>query len=98
MATNKCDDRIRFSLSDESGVLCFESFAILDAPECRDMERKLQTYLVGRPLSEVNTGYLQRLACNGDGSCTRAVIRAVEENQGLFLGEPASGDGRARQK
>jgi len=86
MSAGECSDKIRFSLSDESGVLCFEAFAITDVPKCRDMEQELRAYLVGRPLSEVDIGYLRSLTCDGDGVCMRAVIRAIEEYQQLFLG------------
>jgi len=86
MSPSECDERIRFSLSDESGVLCFETFAIMDAPECRDLEQNLRAYLLGRPLSKADLGYLRGLTCHGDGVCMRAVIRAIEEHQQLFLG------------
>ena len=86
MSPSECDDKIRFSLSDESGVLRFDAFAIVDAPECRDMEREFQAYLVGRPLSKVDLGYLRGLTCDGDGVCMRAVIRAIEEPRQLLLG------------
>ena len=85
MSPSECDDKIRFSLSDESGILRFETFAIMDAPECRDLEQELRAYLVGRPLSKASLGYLRSLTCDGDGVCMRAVIRAIEEHQQLFL-------------
>jgi len=86
MSPSECNDKIRFSLSDESGVLCFETFAIENAPGCRGVEEELRAYLVGRPLSKVDLGYLRSLTCAGDGVCMRAVIRAIEEHQQLFLG------------
>ena len=86
MSPSECNDKIRFSWSDESGVLRFEAFAITDAPKCRDVEKKLQAHLVGRPLSEVDMGYLRSLTCNGDGVCMRAVIQAIGEHQQLFIG------------
>ena len=86
MSPGECNDKIRFSLSDDSSVLCFEAFAIMDAPECRIVEQELRAHLVGRPLSEVDMGYIRSLACDGDGVCLRAVIRAIEEHQQLFLG------------
>lgn len=86
MLSSECHDKIRFSLSDESGALCFETFEILDAPECRDMEQELRAYLVGRSLSEADPGYLRSLTCHGDGVCMRAVIQEIEEHQQLFLG------------
>ena len=34
MDIDECEERLRFTLSDESGVLRVESFDIVDAPEC----------------------------------------------------------------
>ena len=84
MSQTECYDKIRFSLSDKSGVLRFETFAIVGAPECGDMEQELRAYLVGRPLSEVDPGYLRSLSCKGDGACMRAVIQTVGEYKELF--------------
>ena len=86
MPSNDCYDKIRFCLSDDSGVLRFETFEITDAPECRGVEQTLRAYLVGRPLSKVDLDYLRTLTCDGDGVCMQAVIGAVEEHQQLFLG------------
>lgn len=91
MSPEECYDRIRVSLSDETGVLCFESLGIVDAPECRDAEQRLRAYLLGRPLAEVDLDHLRGLKCAGDGACMHAVIRVVEEYQHLFVG---AGKGR----
>ena len=85
MPPKECYDKIRFSLSDESGVLRFERFEIVDAPECCEVERKLRSHLVGRALAEVNLTYLRSLTCDGDGACMRAVVQVIEEHQQMFL-------------
>ena len=85
MFPGECDDKIRFSLNDETGVLHFRTFEIADAPECGDLDEVLREYLVGRPLANVDLNYLQGLTCSGDGQCLRAVIRVVQQYQHQFL-------------
>ena len=84
MLPKECYDRIRFTLGDASGVVCFKSFDIVDAPQCASMAQALRTYLVGRPLSDINLDYLRSLTCRGNGECMRAVIYAVREYQQVF--------------
>jgi len=86
MPPKECYDKIRFSLSDERGVLRFERFEIVDAPECWEVEQEVRSHLVGRPLTDVDLTYLRSLTCNGDGACTRAVVQVIEEHQQMFLG------------
>ena len=69
MLSEECHDRIRLSLSDETGVLCFESFEIVGVTQCKDMEQRLRAYLVGRPLRDVDLARLGALRCDGDGVC-----------------------------
>ena len=88
MPAEECHDRLRFRLSDDSGVLRFEEFAIVDGPDCGDMQRALREYLVGRSLAHVDLDYLRGLNCSGDGECLLgAVIREVEKCQHLFSGK-----------
>lgn len=86
MPPSDCYNKIRCSLSDESGDLCFKNFEIVGAPECSDIQERLRTYLVGRPLAAVDLTYLQGLKCPGSGECMGAVIRVVREQQGWFVG------------
>ena len=79
-----CRNKIRYSLSDASGVLRFKAFDIVDAPECGDMREMLCKYLVGRPLVDVDVDYIRGLRCKGDGECMRTVIRVIEESQHMF--------------
>ncbi len=91
MSPEECDNRLRFRLGDNSGVLCIEEFAIADAPECRDMQRTLREYLVGRPLSDVDLDYLRALKCPADGQCMRAMMWEVEKYQRLFTAKTELG-------
>ena len=85
MCTDDCRDRLRFRLSDDSGVLRFMEFAILNAPTCQDMEETLRDYLVGRALADVDLNCLRQLTCTGDGECMQTVIREVQKHQHLFV-------------
>lgn len=89
MLPDECYDKVQFSLSDDSGVLRFESFAIPDAPDCRAVEQGLRQYLVGRALADVELPELLRLSCDGGGACIEAVVRAIEVHRRLLL--PTSG-------
>ena len=85
MCAEDCHDKLRFRLNDDSGVLRFVEFEIRSAPICRDVEKTLREYLVGRALAEVDLDYLRRLTCAGNGECMRAVIREVQKYQRLFV-------------
>ena len=84
MSSEECKDSLRYSLSDESGVLRFDGFEIVSSAECRETQKALQEYLVGRALSEVDLDYLRGLACSRGGGCMDAVIEAVQEHQEMF--------------
>ena len=84
MAAKECYDGIRYSLSDKDGVLRFDAFEIVGAPECRHVSEALKEYLIGRALDDVDLGYLCTLACAENGACIRAVLRAVKECQQSF--------------
>ena len=85
MSAEDCRDKLRFRLNDDSGILRFMEFEILNAPTCRDMEKTLREYLVGRALVEVDLDYLRKLTCTGSGECMQAVIREVQRYQCLFV-------------
>ncbi len=86
MFTPTCDDRLRFRLGNESGVLRFEEFSIINPLECRGMEHTLREYLVGRSLADVDLDYLRGLRCPADGESLRALIATVQKHQQLFAG------------
>jgi hypothetical protein len=80
-----CHGRLRFRLNDDSGVLRFVEFEILNAPRCRDTESRLRMYLVGRALADVDVDYLRSLSCVGNGECLQTIIREVRKYQDLFV-------------
>ena len=84
MCAEDCRNRLRIRLSDDNGVLRFEEFEIVGAPECQDIAATLREYLVGRTLPETDLDYLRRLRCPADGGRARAVIEEVEKCQRLF--------------
>ncbi len=93
MASQECRDRIRFTLSNETGVQRFKAFELVDDPECGEMGKFLREYLVGRPLAEVDLDYLRSLKCpymrslecQESGGCVLAIIDVIREYQDLFV-------------
>ena len=81
---NGCYDSIRFSLSDLSGQMRFESFDIVEMPECQDVAARLRDYLVRRPLRQVDGQRIRSMECPGDCTCVAEVVRVVQEQQRLF--------------
>lgn len=92
--SQECRDRIRFTLSNETGIQRFKDFKLVEAPECGAMGKLLQEYLVGRPLAEVDLAYLRSLKCpymrslecQENGGCVLAIIDVIREFQDLFVG------------
>ena len=84
-----CYDNIRFALSDRSGRMCFESFDIIDVPECQDVAARLREYLVHRPLAQVDVKRIRSMQCAAFPACISDVARAVDELKRLF-GAPAA--------
>jgi hypothetical protein len=74
-----CRNRVRFALSDSTGVLRFTDFDIVDAPECREVAKTLKAYLVGRPLAELDLDHIRGLSCGGNGQCVRDVADEIED-------------------
>jgi len=80
-----CYDRIRFSLSDLSGRMRFESFDVVDMPECEDVATSLREYMVRRPLAGVDIERIRSMDCDGRCTCVGEVARVVREQQRLFI-------------
>jgi len=80
----ECVDRIRFSLSDKTGVLRIEDFDIVDASQCTTFAEELKRYLIGRPVAEIDVDYIRSLRCQGNGQCMRTIVDAVAEYHELF--------------
>jgi len=93
MTSQECRDRIRFTLSKETGIQRFKDFELVEGLECGEMGELLREYLVGRPLAEVNLDYLrnlkcphmQSLECQESGGCVLAVVDVIQEFQDLFV-------------
>ena len=81
---NDCYDNIRFVLSDRGGRICFESFDIIDMPECHDVAARLREYLVHRPLAQVDVERIQAMQRTAIATCIPDVVRAVNELKRLF--------------
>jgi len=80
----ECVDKIRFSMTDKTGVLRVQDFDIVDAPQCTEFAEKLKRYLTGRPVAEVDIDYIRSLTCLGDGRCVRAIVDAIAQYRDMF--------------
>ncbi len=79
-----CYDKIRYTLSDESGQMRFETFEFNNMPGCAETLGTLRDYLLSRPLSQVDPQWVRSLHCTGSGHCMIDVARVIEEHQQLF--------------
>lgn len=84
MTADECRDKIRFSLSDKSGSLRFESFEITGALYCQDIADELRRMIISRSLDEIDIAQIRRLRCPGSGQCMRAIADVVAELQQVF--------------
>jgi len=80
-----CYDKIRFSLSDKTGELCFTEFDIINAPECVSQVKELRAKLLGRRLADINTADILNISCSGNGQCMRTIVNTITEYQDRFL-------------
>jgi len=80
-----CRDNVRFILSDETGVLQFKSFDIVNTPQCAEVAVELRKHLVGRPLQEIDMDAIRSVKCPHDnGSCIETAVKIIEENIDFF--------------
>jgi hypothetical protein len=84
MVDEPCYHKIRFTLSDASGVLRFTSFDIMGGLTCSGAEEKLKSILLDRPLLEIDLDEIRSLPCKGDGHCLEETARIVAEQQELL--------------
>ena len=84
MVPKECDAKIRFTLTDESGRLCFKAFDMPGA--VGGCGQAFEKHLVGRPLAEIDPRELLRLKSDVPRTCLASVLRMVRENQRLFVG------------
>jgi len=80
----ECYDSIRFSLSDLSGRMQFESFDITDMPDCRRAAASIRDYLLHRSLGEVDIERIRSMEGDGGCPCVAQIVRVVREQQRLF--------------
>ena len=85
MTKQECRNKIRCAMSDKTGVLRFESFDIVDAPDCAETGDRIRQYLVGRALAEVDVGRIREIGGHGHPLCARVVAQLVTESQETFL-------------
>ena len=80
-----CKDNVRFILSDETGVLQFKSFDIVNMPQCAEVAVELKKHLIGRPLQQIDMDAIRLVQCPHDnGSCIEAAAKIIEENIDFF--------------
>lgn len=94
MSISSCADKIRFSLSDRSGKLCFEQFDIIDHPACNNVAEQMRAVIVGKPLAEIDLDALQAIECRGSRGCIEAACEIIAECQRMFV--PKSRASRSR--
>jgi len=82
----ECWHKLRAALSDRTGVLRFESFDIVNAPDCAETAATLRHYLVGRPLAETDPAHIRKLGRATEPVCAQLVARLVQRSQRRFLG------------
>jgi len=85
MTKQECRDRVLCALSDRTGVLRFDSFDIVDAPDCEETAATLRHYLVGQALGETDIGYIRDLALVTHPLCAGVVAQLVQECQETFI-------------
>ncbi len=79
-----CKDKVRLSVSDETGVMRIKHFNITDAPECREFAENLRKRLLGKPLDDIDAKEIREMPCKGNGLCGRVVADIVEEYQNML--------------
>jgi hypothetical protein len=80
-----CADRIRYTLSDATGKLAFSSFAFVGDGACPTAEETLRTYLVGRPLANVDLKIVEQLSCANGQGCFAQIAAVIREHQDFFV-------------
>ena len=80
-----CKDNVRFTLSDETGVLKFKSFEIANTPACGKLAEELREYLFSRALGDIDIEVIRKKKCPHDvGTCGETIARVIEEHIELF--------------
>lgn len=74
----KCHDSIRFTIADKDGTLRFTRFEITDEESCYNVQNKLQSYLLNRPLRDIDIGAIRHVLSDGHEDCVRAIADIKE--------------------
>jgi len=87
MSEGQCDNKIRYSLSDRSGVLRFEAFDIVDGgePSCKKVADEICAKIIGRPLADVDVSEIEKIPCSGGAECVKSLANVIRECQGMFI-------------
>ena len=80
-----CYDKVRFTLSDETGDLRFTAFEIINSPECASQVEEIRAKLLGQRLADINTAEILRISCLGNGQCIKTIVNIITEYQDRFL-------------
>jgi hypothetical protein len=85
MSGMDCKDNVRFTLSDDTGVLKFKTFDIVNTPACARLAKQLREYLLARPLREIDMQVVKAMRCpHHNGVCLDVVARVIEEHVEFF--------------
>ena len=71
-------------MSDRTGMLRFEDFDIVDAPECAETVYRIREYLVGRALAGTDVDYIRGMGLVENPLCARVVAELVAQSQETF--------------
>ena len=79
-------DKIRFSLSYQTGELRFSDFNIIAAPEYSKLAGELRTILLGQRLADIDVDEILKINCPIDEQCIRVIAHIITEYQMAFKG------------
>ena len=74
----KCHDGIRFAMTDKEGALRFTKFEIADEESCIDIENVLQSYLLNRPLADIDIDAIRHALSGRHEDCVRAIADIIK--------------------
>ena len=74
----KCHDEIRFAITDKEGALRFTKFEIADEESCNGVENALQSYLLNRPLDDIDIDAIRHALSGGHEDCVQAIADIIK--------------------
>lgn len=87
MDPQDCKDKVRFSISDSTGVLRLESFELVDMPMCQETAELIRTLILNKPLSEVDIDRLREIPCAHNRECVQVIAALLNEYKTAFAHE-----------